>query len=228
MQARRHVCRKGLPRIEERLRTVQMEDSLENVPHILKVKTRMVQFKNKNICGQHQGTRLRTIIDWVHGKAWAAAIKYNSAHVAKLELSGSGDWMKTYQHLNDSDICGYQDPNRLQIRTGHRGTLEDNVEEDNADAPAVQGGHGTVHDTPADPSADAINLFDDDRTRWDGTGESRRTLSWIWLDIMPSNIDGVADEEDEEDITLSEDILQAKWAKSRARATRWTEKLQRR
>lgn len=129
--SRRRVCREGLPRIEERLRTVQLEDALENVRHILKVKTRMVQFKNKNLRGQREGTRSRTIIDRVHAKARAAATKYNHAREAKLELTGNGDWTKTYQYLKDADIRGYQDPNRLRARTGRRGTREDDEDEGN-------------------------------------------------------------------------------------------------
>lgn len=220
--ARRRVCREGLPRIEERLRTVQLEDSLENIRHILKVKTRMVQFKNKNLRGQKDGTRSRTIIDRVHQKARAAAEKYRSARVAKLALTGSGEWENAYKTLNDADIRGYQDPNRLRTRRPRRGIheddqLEDLAAQDSTDAVA----------SSAEPALSNVELFNDERTRRDGTGETRRTLSWIWVSQVAeaTNGDGIPDEEDAEDITQSDDILQAEWAKSRARAARWSEEV---
>lgn len=216
--ARRRVCREGLPQIEERLRSVQLEDSLENIRHILKVKTRMIQFKNKNLRGQHDGTRSRTIIDRVHYKARAAAEKYRVAHAAKMALTGPGDWETTYKVLKDADIRGYQDPNRLRPRRPRRGIYED----DQLNAESTQ--------VPIDnhqPSLSNVELFNDERTRRDGTGETRRTLSWIWVSQVAnaSTNDGIPDEEDEEDLTKSDDILQAEWAKSRARAMRWTEEV---
>lgn len=76
---RARVCIADLPDIEEQLRTAQCYDALENVRHILKVKSRMVHFKNKNIRGQREGTRSRTVIDCMHNRAKAAAVKYRAA-----------------------------------------------------------------------------------------------------------------------------------------------------
>lgn len=219
--ARRRVCRKGLPRIEERLRSVQLEDSLENIRHILKVKTRMIQFKNKNIRGQKDGTRSRTFIDRVHQKARAAAEKYRAARIAKLVLTGPGDWELTYKVLNDGDIRGYQDPNRLRPRRPRQGIYEDDqLEESVTPAP-------TNLNTNAAADVSHVELFNDERTRRDGTGETRRTLSWIWVAQVANATtnDGIPDEDDVEDITRSDDILQAEWAKSHARAARWTEEV---
>ena len=49
---RSRVCQPGLPEIEERVRTAQCFDALDAVRHMLKIKTRMVKFKNKNVHGQ--------------------------------------------------------------------------------------------------------------------------------------------------------------------------------
>lgn len=123
IHARRRVSQEGLPRIEEKLRTVQLDDSLETIQHILRIKACMVSFKNKNIRGQREGTRSRTIIDRVHQKARAAADKYRyrEARKAKFELSGTGAWEQTHHVLLDGNICGYQDPNKLRPSTGRRG-----------------------------------------------------------------------------------------------------------
>ncbi|PBK71032.1 hypothetical protein ARMSODRAFT_987945 [Armillaria solidipes] len=46
------VCIEGLPDMEDRLWTVQCNDALQGIWHMLHLKLRMVQFKNKNTRGQ--------------------------------------------------------------------------------------------------------------------------------------------------------------------------------
>lgn len=205
---------------------MQLEDALENIRHILKVKTRMVQFKNKNVLSQRDGTQSRTIIDRVHQKARAAAEKYRTARVAKLALSGPGDWETVCKLLNDSDICGYQDSDCLRPRAPCRGIHEDDQLQALAEASA-EAAAAAISNTV---DGSAVRLFDDERTRRNGTGETRQTLSWIWVSEdtttgLPENDDGIPDEEDEDDIMRSEEILQAEWAKSRVRATCWSEEV---
>lgn len=140
-----------------------------------------------------------------------AAEKYRVSRVAKMALSGPGDWETTYKVLNDADIRGYQDPNRLRARGPRRGIFEDEQLDAFAEASATDasGQHDGIE----------LDLFPDKRARRDGTGEMRCTLSWIWVSSdghTTSENDRIPDEEDEEDITGSDDILQAEWAKSRA------------
>lgn len=195
---RSQVCQAGLAEIEDRIRTAQCFDVLEVVRHVLKIKTRMVAFKNKNVRGQRQSTRSRTIIDQVHERARHAAEKYCAAHAAKLELSGLGDWQNVLRVLNDSDVRGYQDPDQLKIRTGCAGTLEDGQ---------VKG---------PEPASTGLSLFNEVRHRCDGTGETRHTLSWIWTTKTPINGE-INDEGDE--------ILRTKWAKSRVHTIRCKEEV---
>jgi len=119
------VCQDGLADIEERLRTAQCQDALEGVRNILKIKTRMIAFKNRNIRGQRQGTRSRAVIDRVHERARNMAQKYRASRAAKLELSGHGAWEETLLILKDEDVRGYQDADRLRVRPGRHGTVED-------------------------------------------------------------------------------------------------------
>jgi len=197
------VCRQGLAEIEARLRTAQCQDALEGVRNILKMKTRMIAFKNRNIRGQRQGTRSRAVIDRVHERARSTAEKYRASRVAKLELEGSGVWEETLRELKDEDIRGYQDSNRLRVRQDRRGVLEDEAVE------------AMRHDEAMDVDDDNILLLPQTRTRRDGTGETRRTLSWIWTTARVGNTNDAQD-----------DILRTEWAKSRARATRtWEEVL---
>ena len=109
------VSQKGLAEIEAKLRTAQCQDALEGVRNVLKMKTRMIAFKNQNIHGQRQGTRSRAVIDQVHERARNTAEKYRASRAAKLELEGRGVWEETLRELKDQDVRGYQDPNRLHI-----------------------------------------------------------------------------------------------------------------
>jgi len=203
---RSRVCYAGLADIEDRIRTAQCNDNLDAVRHVLKIKARMVHFKNSNVRGQRDGTRSRTVIDRVHERARVAAGRYRAARRAKLALLGPGDWEESLRVLNDGDIRSYQDPDRLRVRTGHRGILEDgqlaaDVQED------------TVMDDDRDVAPET--LYQDVRERRDGTGETRRTLSWIWT--TKSRAPNPDDETD--------NILRVEWAKSRARAARCQEEV---
>jgi hypothetical protein len=175
---------------------------------VLKIKTRMVEFKNKNVRGQREGTKSRTIIDRVHERARRAAEKYRVARAAKFQLSGPGDWENSLQILNDKDVRGYQDPDRLKLRTGRLGTLDDDQ---------VNAQRSATSDTTLEPTpiTNEFSLFNEARHKRDGTGETRRTLSWIWT-AKPPNIN----DDDEND-----DILRTEWAKSRARMTRCKEEV---
>ncbi|KAF8151059.1 hypothetical protein BJ912DRAFT_938171 [Pholiota molesta] len=194
------ICVTGLPAIEERIRDAQLPDSLENVKRILKIKSRMIAFKNKNIRGQRDGTRSRAVIDRVHDRARYSAEKYREARTAKYALTGPGEWETKYRVLEDGDVRGYQDPNRLRQRVGRRGVLEDDQ---------LEGPTGVLLE-----DSEEFTLFDETRRRRDGTGETRRTLSWIWL-TTPSS----ASDDDKDD------VLRSEWARSRARATRGREEV---
>jgi hypothetical protein len=168
----------------------------------------MVAFKNKNARGQREGTKSRTIIDRVHERARRAAEKYRVARAAKFQLSGPGDWENALQILNDKDVHGYQDPDRLRLRTGRLGTLDD-------DQVSAQGSATSNTTLEPTPTTSEFSLFNETRHKRDGTGETRRTLSWIWT-AKPPNIN---------DDNENDDILRTEWAKSRARMTRCKEEV---
>ncbi|KAH9475484.1 hypothetical protein JR316_0012595 [Psilocybe cubensis] len=199
---RSKICIAGLGKIESQLREAQMTDSLNSLRQILKLKTRMILFKHKNIRGQRGGTRSTAVIDRVHERARFSAAKYRDARTSYMALVGPGDWEKTYCELHDGDIRGYQDPNRLRPREGRRGTLDDDqIAAGMTSAPQEEG---------------EFVLFGEDRTRRDGSGQTRRTLSWIWTN------GGIAEAAGDDD---SDDILRVEWAKSRARSLRAEEEV---
>ena len=172
------------------------------VRYVLRVKTRMIAFKNKSVHGQWSSTQSRTVIDQIHERVRAAAEKYQAARCAKYVLAGEGEWEKVLRILNNNDIHGYQDPNRLHVRVGRRGTLEDGQVAAAADV------------GPDDNIAEDV-LWNEPHEWWDRTGETRRTLSWIWTTESHSR-----NPEDDGD-----NILWVEWAKSRAWASRCQEEV---
>ena len=208
---RSRVCYDGLAAIEEKIRTANCYDSLDAVRHVLNIKSRLVHFKNKSARGQREGNRSRTIIDRVHERARVAAERYRAARRGKLALAGTGEWEKVLRILEDGDIRAYQDVEKLRTCVGRPGTLEDGqlvaVEVDAAEEEMDAGAE--------DSDTASVNLMQEKRDKRDGTGETRRALSWIWTSGSRS-----ADPDDDGD-----NILQSEWAKSRARVGRCREEV---
>lgn len=99
------------------------------------------------------------MIDRVHERARNSAERYHASQITKLALTGPGDWERVYRVLEDGDIRGYQDPDRLKIHVRWKGTLEDSQVEvlQAADNMEVEGD---------------LDLHTQLHTRRDGTGET--------------------------------------------------------
>ncbi len=180
--------------MEEHLCTAPCHNALNSVHHILCLKMWMVEYKNKNMRGQQDGIRLQAGINAIHEWALVAAHKYCTAREVKLKLSSSGDWERTLHKLKDSNIRSYQDPDHFCRGTGCQETNEDSW------------GPGST----SEPVEHDIDLYQDDHEKWDGTGQTWHTLSWIWM-TMKINLDNGADE-------ISNEVLHSKWCCSHARA----------
>ncbi|KAM6489539.1 hypothetical protein JOM56_014958, partial [Amanita muscaria] len=148
-------------------------------------------------------TRSRAVIDRVHERARYFADKYRTARNALTNLLGPGDWQTSLRPLHDYDICAYTDPVHLKPRPGCRGTVEDNIDELPTFTPTQ----------PDEPCTTAFSLLPQPRDCRDGTGETCRTVSWIWINMTLKPDD------------TKDDIFWSEWAKSRARACRAAEEV---
>ncbi|KAK0209542.1 hypothetical protein IW262DRAFT_1450772 [Armillaria fumosa] len=144
VENQRAVCVEGLPSMEDQLRTAQCHDALHGIQHILRLKLRMVQYKNKNTHGQKDSTRSRTVIDTVHRRALSLAIKYRVSREAKVQLVGPGSWESVLRVLRNEDIRAYTDPARLPRGPGRKGTNEDGDEPSRASAPQEEGDNDEI------------------------------------------------------------------------------------
>lgn len=216
-QHRRVVCMADLPSMELKLRTAQCAASLEAIRHVLRVKTRMVYFKNKNIKGQRDGTRSRSVIDRVHNSARRLVLKYRAARAAKLSLEGPGAWERTYRELRNEDVRSYASGAKKK-GPGRKGIWED------GNAPSAADHSQDVVMTSSDESdieADAgvpLTRAQLLKARKKGTGETRKAMSWIWLTTAMAVEDS--------DYDQANDILRSEWARSRARSRRAHEEVE--
>ena len=134
----------------------------------------------------------------MHERARASAEKYHAARRVIFDLKGPGELEEVFKVLEDSNVRGYQDPNHLRPRKGRQGIWEDGQK------PGV---------VPSTEDDGGITLYNEVRSKRDGTGETRRTLSWIWMTSWAASSDDGGD-----------DILHLEWAKSRVCAARaWEE-----
>lgn len=214
---RRSLCVEGLLDMEAKLRTAQCSSSLHDLRQVLRLKTRMVYFKNKNIRGQREGTRSRAVIDRVHKRAIRLVNKYRVARRAKSELEGPGDWEATFQELRNEDVRSYASGLKKK-GPGRRGIWEDGDEPTAPPAAAI---------LESDEESD-IEMSDDGiqqtaaqilKARKKGTGETRKQLSWIWKSASANDFSNP------EDRDQADDILRSEWARSRARSNRATEEV---
>ncbi len=214
VEKRRAACMEGLPDMELKFRTAQCTSSLDGLRRTLRVKTRMVYFKNKNVRGQREGTRSRAIIDRVHKRAIRFVQKYRAARRAKLTLEGPGEWEAVYRELLNEDIRGFAS-GKAKKQPLRRGIWDDGYAPVDRESPEVSDGDTEIEESDPDlnDGTEAGPVRYKKRKR--GTGETRKALSWIWQTIPFC----------QDDRTGDDDILRAEWARSRARVRRATEEV---
>lgn len=146
-EMRKMVCCDQVDLIEERLRKARAYDALDSVHHTLRVKTKMVQFKNKNIRGQWSSGRSREIIDRVHDRVKSFVERYRRSRAALLCLVGPGEWEQELRVMEQEDVRSYVDPETKIAGPGRHGTNEEepgmeglSVEEDDRSRQFGQGG----------------------------------------------------------------------------------------
>ncbi|KAF9470371.1 hypothetical protein BDN70DRAFT_780429, partial [Pholiota conissans] len=202
-ERREAACVEGLLDMEAKLHRAQCLDSLAVLCRTLRLKTRMVQFKNRNVRGQRQGTRSRALIDRVHQRALGSVEQYRAAREALLAISGPGEWENALKPLLNADIRSYVDPEgRRKDGPGRREIWED--------------GHAPSNLDEANVDLEDIGTFPEERGRREGTGRTKQTMSWIWrVGTVGVGEDGEGDD----------DILRSEWARSRARVHRCKEEI---
>ncbi|KAE9403518.1 hypothetical protein BT96DRAFT_1080167 [Gymnopus androsaceus JB14] len=159
--------------VDMRRNMARAYNALDSVRHMLRVKTKMIQFKNKNVRGQRMSGKLREVIDRVHDHMKGFVERYCHSHRGLLLLVGLGNWEKELQVMEQKDMRSYVDPAPKKREPGRRGT---NKDEPGMEGVTVENDNGTE-----EQEDNCFPLQVEDQTRRDGTGETRKEQSWIWL-----------------------------------------------
>ncbi|EEB90386.1 hypothetical protein MPER_11415 [Moniliophthora perniciosa FA553] len=124
------LCMKDVRQVEAKLQLARCFDSLHGVRHTLRVKTRMMLFKNTNIRGQRDSGKSREVINRVVRRARWYAARYRVAREAYLKLAGPGSWEAVLKPLRNEDVRSYRDPALMKTRKGRKGTEEEDEKEE--------------------------------------------------------------------------------------------------
>ncbi|KAL0568201.1 hypothetical protein V5O48_013793 [Marasmius crinis-equi] len=228
------VCGAEVVDAETKLQFARANDSLDGLRHTLRVKTRMLLFKNTHVRGQRDSGRAREVINRVQLRAQLFVAQYRTARLAYLALAPEGTGMGELPKLENSDVRGLADPAKPKRGPGRRGTREDDLEyevdedvdeEVNEEEQEVVGGEGDEEGATRVRGTEGIDLIPADLTNYHyrtahGTGETRKVNSWIWEYGRGRSKVGVDDGADN-----GNEILRAEWCKSRARFHRAQEEV---
>ncbi|KAL0578036.1 hypothetical protein V5O48_003941 [Marasmius crinis-equi] len=222
-----HVCVEGLGAIEAQLQRGRARDALDGVRHTLRVKSRMLLFKNSNVRGNRDSGRSNATIQGVASRAKEYTEKYRACREAYYALS-SNDNMSSPEaelpELKPGDVRSYKDPAEITVGPGRRGIDDwgEGMNETGGGEPLLP-----LNTTGAGPRivqrGDGVDLIPLDTHQWDfrstyGTGDTRKSLLWIWTHRgLNINLEDGADDHNE--------LLRAEWCRSRARARRALEEV---
>ncbi|KAF7321643.1 CxC2 domain-containing protein [Mycena kentingensis (nom. inval.)] len=226
-------CRDGLVDIERALREAQCRAARRSLCHQLIIKQRLFAYKNKHSRAQGMNTRSRTLITRNEVKVLSHSRKYQAAWRALVALSESGEAGVRWRKLEKGDIRCWEDVDDLAAKTAKAEREEKRRRREEADlraagiAPLIVRRGDDSDDSNGDGSDTELTAAASGSTsgrpalgryeREDGflrSGESRRTVSWIWT---------VADGMDTD--AESQEILRIEWCKAWARTRRWAEEV---
>ncbi|KAL0578101.1 hypothetical protein V5O48_003880 [Marasmius crinis-equi] len=207
VDCRKRVCVPGMGEVEAKLQKGRAHDALDGLRHSLRVKARMLIFKNENVRGQRDSGRANETLNGVAHRVNRFAERYRACRKAYYSLlCTEGD--EELPKLEVSDVRNYRDPATIREGPGRRGTNELWEEGESEGQRQMVESEGTIT---------GQHLIPLNRREWEirsvhGTGETRKRLSWIWTHRgrKISLEDGVDDNE----------LLREEWCKSRARMQR--------
>ncbi|KAG6905388.1 hypothetical protein DXG01_003029 [Tephrocybe rancida] len=180
----------GLPKVEERLREAHALEALSNLQRQLWTQVFAKKFKDQNASSQGAYTRLRALHDQIKN--------YNTTQAALLKLRGPGDWELVYCVLRAADIRSLNE---------HTVTAQD--EEANQHAQMLV-------DSESGPSSEAT--LPTISTTQLQTGQGHHTVSWIWINLMPQELNNDTNGSLHAGIRLE-------WVTARVQAERWWEEV---
>ncbi|KAF7305724.1 CxC2 domain-containing protein [Mycena chlorophos] len=195
-------CQEGLQELEVTLRQAQCRVALVALRNQLHIKSRLMKYKKFSSRHQKTNTRTRTLVNRNESKIKLHAEKYQRAWTALSELLGTATF--GFDKLKAADIRCMEDPDLLDAR---------------GDFPLIDSNEERIRDDEdeSEDDGEGEDVFGSEQKSKDkksNSGESRRTMSWIWYTA------GTKGSEEEYD-----DALRIEWCKAYARSRRWKEEV---
>jgi hypothetical protein len=178
--ARERACARGLDGVEGRLQEGEAEEALDQLRLSLRTRTATMKFKIRNWVGQRALTRGQGILRQINIKTHASKLRYRYARQALLKLRDHGDWEQRLRVLAEDDVRALNERALTDEEKGERDRLRE---------------AGQV------PDEGGIAVYNDVVS-----GETHRTLSWIWYAVSKKKREKEDEDEDdeEEDVKLHE------------------------
>ncbi|KAJ7042326.1 hypothetical protein C8F04DRAFT_946170 [Mycena alexandri] len=182
------ACVRGLDGVEARLRDGEAGESLDVLRGGLRTRTATTKFKVRNWSGQRALTRGQGILRLLNLKIHGSKLRYRYSRQALLKLKGHGEWEKQYRVLTEDDVRALNERALTDEEKAERERLRE------AGEVTEEGGIAHMEDLVS--------------------GETHRTLSWIWYTFSDKETDDKLHE-----------ALRVEWCKAYSRSRRWREEL---
>lgn len=162
-QMRVKACVRGLDGVEARLRDGEAGESLDVLRGGLRTRTATTKFKVRNWSGQRALTRGQGILRLLNLKIHGSKLRYRYSRQALLKLKGHGEWEKQYRVLTEDDVRALNERALTDEEKAERERLRE------AGEVTEEGGIAHMEDLVS--------------------GETHRTLSWIWYAFSDKETD---------------------------------------
>lgn len=157
-ELREKACAVGLDGVEARLRDGEAEEALDSLRDGLRTRTATTRFKVRNWSGQRALTRGQGILRLINLKIHGAKLRYRYARQALRKLKGHGAWEERLQVLTEDDV-----------RALNERALTD---EEKAERERLREAGEVIEEGGVALAGDVVS------------GETHRSLSWIWYAVV--------------------------------------------
>lgn len=143
----------------------------------------MMKLKINNVTGQKGNTRARGLQETIEGRVADASARYRTARKAFIALKGNdGPWKNKMRELKGNDMIGLGERAQRELLRREDEAIRSRAQ---ANRPA-EGTATALGEVPATATTETSAPLEDISVAPVGlgataSGESRRTVSWIWV-----------------------------------------------
>lgn len=177
---RNTYCDAALIEMEADLRYACATESLQDLRRQLHLRVYMVKLKINNVTGQKGNTRARGLQETIEGRVADASARYRTARKAFIALKGKdGPWKNKMRELKGNDVIGLGERAQRELLRCEDEAIRSRAQA-NRPAEGTATALGEVPAAATSPPLEDISVAPVGSGAT-ASGESRRTVSWIWV-----------------------------------------------